>query len=209
MEKEQERSPIESAGMEALRKVRKSRRELLSSDALTREEKAAVLEQTASLVHDIFQAPLKNIPIAEVLEQKAKALKEQSGDLFVRQKPPEPVATPPDLSEIPPWQGSKLDGYALDYLKTHYGKWLSAFGAEQDNLYMYQIRTHDKKLIQGAINQLREEGQGRQLREFVKPRSVRTDRELASVTPDDLKRAESLSVAKRRRQAKALTPPSK
>jgi hypothetical protein len=85
----------------------------------------------------------------------------------------------PDLSEIPQWSGAREDVPALDFLKEHYGQWLSAFGAEQDAIYQDQIRKHDPKLLHGVVAQLRWEGQNRKIKEFVKPKSARTDRELA------------------------------
>jgi hypothetical protein len=190
--------------LEALRKLRKSRKELLSSDAISGEVKADVLEKTASLVQDIFQASQKHIPFEETLQQKAQAL-QQKGDIFVHQ--PKPVEQPPDLSDIPLWRGRKQDGKPLDFIQAHYSQWLSSFGAEQDYVFQDQIRAHDKRLITGIENQLREEGQGRKVRDFLKPRSVRTDREVEALTADSLRHVERLRAAMRRRQAKTKSSP--
>ena len=185
MEREQQTAETKRAALEALRKLRKSRRELLSS-TLSTEEKVAALEQTA-----------------EVLQQKAKGLKSKAGDIFVPQ---------PDLSEIPQWHGRKQDGNPLDFIKAHYGQWLSAFGAEQDAVFMDQIRKHDRRLITAIENKLREEGQGRKVGQFIKPRSARTDRELGHITVEDLQRiprlASTLSSRQKRAQEAKVPPPS-
>jgi hypothetical protein len=196
--------------LEALRKLRKSRKELLSSDAISGEVKADVLEKTASLVQDIFQASQKHIPFEETLQQKAQAL-QQKGDIFVHQ--PKPVEQPPDLSDIPLWRGRKQDGKPLDFLEAHYRQWLSRFGAPEDAVYMDQIHKHDPKLLQGVRNQLREEGKGDKPRDFIKPRSARIDRELANVTVEDLKKNTRLASTfhtRHRRAAEAnVTAPSR
>jgi hypothetical protein len=112
----------------------------------------------------------------------------------------------PDVSEIPQWQGRRQDGSSLDFLKAHYGQWLSAFGTEkkpqEDIIFQDQIRSHDPKLLRGVMNQLHEEGQGRKIKEVVKTRSARVDRELANLLPDSLTRAERLGAAMRMRQTR-------
>ena len=138
--------------------------------------------------------------------QKSQDIQNQA-TVFTHQPQPEAPAPIPDLSEIPRWQGSGHDVPALDFLQTHYGNWLSAFGAEQDTVFQYQIRKHDEKLLQGVIYQLRREGQGRQIRDFVKPRSARTDRELERINSTSLKHSERLSGALRKRQSRARTTP--
>jgi hypothetical protein len=113
---------------------------------------------------------------------------------------PEARIETPDISQIPLWQGRRQDGRGLDFLQAHYGQWLSAFGAAQDNVFQDQIRKHDPKILQGVTTQLRGEGQNRKIRDFVKPRSVRTDREFADINPEALKHADRLSAAMKMRQ---------
>lgn len=191
--------------LEALRRFRDSTEKFLSSHDISGEQKVAVLSKTASLVHDIFEASQQNIPFEEILQQKAQALQPKTGDIFVHRTKPEGVGQAPDLSEIPQWQGRKKDGMPLDFIQSHYGQFLSAFGAEQDNIFQDQIRAHDPRLIKGANNQLQEEGKGRKLRELVKTRSARVDRELESINSTYLKQAQRLSTANRRRQARGQT----
>jgi hypothetical protein len=179
---------------------------LLSSHALSDTAKADVLEKTASLVYDIFQASQNHIPFEDTLLQKAKGLQQQTGDIFVHRPKPEARGQTPDVSNIPLWRGRKQDGMPLDFIKAHYGRCLSAFGAEQDTLFQDQIRTRDPKLLQGVSNQLHEEGQGRKLRDFVKPRSVRTARELESFDLETLKQAHRIKGLLSRRRRKKEAP---
>jgi hypothetical protein len=176
------------------------------------EQKAAALTQTATVVHDIFQAFQEHIPVEVVVQHKDQGLKKKSGAIFVPQSHQERGGQTPDLSEIPQWRGRKQDGMALDFIQEHYGHWLSAFGAEQDAVFMDQIRKYDRRLITGIENQLREEGQGRKLGQFIKPRSARTDRELAHLTVGDLQRiprlGSTLSSRQRRAQEAKVNPPS-
>src|SRR4029453_11901582 len=160
----------------ALRQMTESIDALLASHTLSDQAKAEVLEKTVSLVHDIFQACQNHIPFEETLLQKAKALQQQPGESFVNRPQPEARGKTPDVSTIPLWRGRKQDGMPLDFIQAHYGHCLSAFGAAQDTLFQDQIRTRDPKLLQGVSNQLHEEGQGRKLRDFVKPRAVRPSR---------------------------------
>jgi hypothetical protein len=189
--------------LQSLRKMTESTDELLSSHALSDKAKADVLEKTASLVHNIFQASQNHIPFEDTLLQQAKGLQQQTGDSFVHRPKPEARGQTPDVSTIPLWRGRKQDGMPLDFIKAHYGRCLSAFGAEQDTLFQDQIRTRDPKLLQGVSNQLHEEGQGRKLRDFVKPRSVRTERELESFDLETLKQAHRIKgLLSRRRRTK-------
>jgi hypothetical protein len=189
--------------LQSLRKMTESTDKLLSSQALSDQAKADVLEKTASLVHDIFQASQNHIPFEDTLLQQAKALQQQTGDSFVHRPQPEARGQPPDVSTMPLWRGRKQDGMPLDFIKAHYGGCLSAFGAERDTLFQDQIRSRDPKLLQGVSNQLHEEGQGRKLRDFVKPRSVRTARELESFDLATLKQAHRIKgLLSRRRRTK-------
>jgi hypothetical protein len=192
--------------LQSLRKMTESTDKLLSSHALSDTAKADVLEKTASLVYDIFQASQNHIPFEDTLLQKAKGLQQQTGDIFVHRPKPEARGQTPDVSNIPLWRGRKQDGMPLDFIKAHYGRCLSAFGAEQDTLFQDQIRTRDPKLLQGVSNQLHEEGQGRKLRDFVKPRSVRTARELESFDLETLKQAHRIKGLLSRRRRKKEAP---
>jgi hypothetical protein len=187
---------------EILRKIEDSTRDFVESKNISDEYKAVVLKQTATLVHDIFKAAQQNIPFEETLQQRVKAL-QQKGNIFVHQPQPEAPAPIPDLSEIPRWQGSGHDVPALEFLETHYGQWLSVFNEAEDIIFQDLIRKHDRKLLQGVTNQLHKEGRGRKLRQFVKPRSARTDRELKRINSTSLKHADRLSAALRKRQARA------
>jgi hypothetical protein len=205
--KEIPQGPGEEVKSQPLRRVEESIQEFASSD-IPGEVKTPVFEVTASLVQGIFHAAQNKTPIVEVLEQKLETLRRKGGVVFVGEPKPAETGQPPDLSEIPQWKGRRKDGAALDFLQAHYGQWLSVFNSQQeDAVFQDQIRRHDPKLLHGLTNQLLWEGQGRKIREFVKPRSARTDRELASITSESLKHAESLSVSKRRRQAKVRTAP--
>jgi hypothetical protein len=189
-----------------LRKMTASTDALLSSHALSETAKAEVLEKTASLVHDIFHASQNHIPFEETLLQQAKALHQKTGHSLVHRPQPEASGQTPDFSTIPLWRGRKQDGMPLDFLQAHYGHCLSAFGAQEDTLFQDQIRTRDPKLLQGVSNQLHEEGQGRKLRDFVKPRAVRTARELASFDLATLKQAHRIKGLLSRRRRKQDAP---
>src|SRR5207248_706215 len=161
---------------------------------------------------DIIEARKKGIVFEEFIQQKAQALQKE-GEIFSHQPKQEKAVQPPDLSGIPLWQGSKWGekAKALDYLETHYGQYLTAFGAEQNNVFQDQIRAHDPKLIQGVKNQLREEGKGRKVSDLVKTRSARVDRELENISVADLKKDPRLastlySRETRAAKAKATTP---
>ena len=187
---------------QALRKMTESTDALLASHALSDQAKADVLEKTASLVHDIFQASQNHIPFEETLLQQAKALPQKPGSSFVHRPQPEASRQTPDFSAIPLWRGRKIDGMPLDFIQVHYGHGLSAFGAQEDTLFQDQIRMHDPKLLQGVSNQLHEEGQGRKLRDFVKPRAVRTARELERFDLATLKQAHRIKGLLSRRRRK-------
>jgi hypothetical protein len=209
MEREQKRSQNEHelVQSEAIKKIGDSALDFLLAQELSAQEKALVLEKTASVVHDIFEASKHHVPVEVVVRPKDQGLKQKSGDIFMPQSQPERGAQTLDLSEIPRWRGRKQDGMPLDFIQAHYGKWLTAFGAEQDAIFQDQIRRHDKRLITAIENQLREERRDRKVRDFLKPRSARLDRELASFTPDALKHAERLRAALRKRQAKEQANP--
>jgi hypothetical protein len=187
--------------------IEKTELQILTEDFLLsdipNEVKATVFEETTSLVRDIFQAAQNKTPIVEVLKQKQETLQQKGGVIFVGQPQPPEAGQAPELSEIPRWQGRKQDGMPLAFIQAHYGQWLSAFDAEQDAVFQDQIRKHDPKLLQGVSNQLREEGQNRKVREIVKPRSARLDRELANVTVEDLKKAPRLASTFYTRQRRA------
>jgi hypothetical protein len=145
-------------------------------------------------------------------EHTAQIFQRKTGDNIAQLPKPEGNEQTSGLTEIPVYRNRKLDGNPLDFIQAHYGKWLSAFGAEQDMIFQDQIRKHDPKLLQGITTKLRYEGQGRKLRQFVKPRSSRTDREFASIDPDARKHVERLSAAMKMRQVynarKSPKPPS-
>jgi hypothetical protein len=164
-----------------------------------------VFNNTVSFAHDIYNACKKGVALEEIEETLQQKALQKKGVIFSHQPKQEKAVQPPDLSGIPLWQGSKRGEKvkALDYLKTHYGQWLSAFGAEQNSVFQDQIRAHDPKLMQGVRSQLHHEGKGRKVADFVKTRSARVDRELESINSSNLKQAERLSAAKRRRQARA------
>ena len=207
MEGELFRSATEKVKMQTSSKVAESIEAFALSD-IPEEVKVIVFEEAASLLQDIFQAPQNNTPIVEVLKQKQEALQQKGGIIFVGQPPPAETGQAPEFSAIPRWQGRKQDGMPLDFIQAHYGQWLSAFGAEQDAIFQDQIRKHDKRLITAIENQLREEKQGRKVRDFIKSRSARIDREVAAFTSESLNNAERLRAAKRRRQAKKQSFPN-
>jgi hypothetical protein len=137
--------------------------------------------------------------IGGVMEKLGK-IEDAMGGLSTPATNSETKGADPGLTEIPKWRGVKKDGPAFNFFQTHYGRWLAAFDAEQDSIYQYQIGHHDPKLLNRVRVELRREGQN--LRDYVKPISVRTDREIARFTPDELKYAEGLSTAMKRRQAR-------
>ncbi|HZA28064.1 MAG TPA: hypothetical protein VE735_00425, partial [Gammaproteobacteria bacterium] len=158
-----------------------------------------------SLAPDINKASQKGVSheeIKQALQQKVQALQKQ-GDIFTHQPQQDKALQPPDLSGIPSWRGKDLDGNALDYIKSHYGRWLSAFDAEQNSVFQDQIRAHDPKLIQGVRNQLREEGKGRKVSDIVKTRSARVDRELENISVADLKKNPRLASTLYSRETRA------
>jgi hypothetical protein len=184
--------------LHSVRQIEESAKALLSSKEISETEKAEVLEKTASLIQDIFHASRHHIPFEATLQQQAKAL-QQAGDIMHRLHA---EGQAPDLSDIPLWRGCKQDGMPLDFIQAHYGQWLSAFGAPEDTIFQDQIRARDPKLLQGVSNQLYEEGHGRKLRDFVKPRAVRTERELERFDLATLKQAHRIKglLSRRRKQ---------
>jgi hypothetical protein len=190
---------------EESRKTEDDFREKSISSDIPDDEKIDIFKEGLSVAREIFEARLlKGITLEEFYNEKAQLIAKKKGVVFESQsKPKEQPLTPPDLSEIPLWQGRKKDGMPLDFIRTHYGQWLSAFGAEQDSVFQNQVRARDPGLIKGVHNQLREEGKSRKLHDFVKTRSARMDRELESINSSDLRQAERLSAAFRRRQYKA------
>lgn len=204
---------LDLACSQALKKIRDRAEEFKSSKGIPDDKKIEDFNKIASHDVEIFDAFTRGIAIEEFIQQKAQTL-QKKGEIFShRPKQEGAVQKPPDLSEIPLWRGSKLDGRALDFIKTHYGQYLSAFGAEQNSVFQDQIRAHDPKLVQGVKNQLRQEGKGRKLHDFVKTRSARVDRELENVTVEDLKkdpRLASTLYSRETRAAKAkATAPSR
>jgi hypothetical protein len=191
---------------QSLRQMTESTDALLASHTLSEQAKAEVLEKTATLVHDIVQACQNHIPFEETLLHKAKALQQQPDESFVNRPQPEASGQTPDVSTIPLWRGRKQDGMPLDFIQAHYGQWLSAFGAQEDTIFQDQIRARDPKLLQGVSNQLHEEGQGRKLRDFVKPRAVRTERELERFDLATLKQAHRIKGLLSRRRCKQEAP---
>jgi hypothetical protein len=169
------------------------------------------ISETTSFVHDIFVAHQKGVSfeeIKDVVQQETQALQEK-GVIFSRQPEPKEPIQPPDLSEIPLWPGRKpgpgpkQDMSALDHLKTYYSQYLTAFSAEQNRVFQDQIRAHDRRLIQGLRNQLREEGKGRKVSDLVKTRSARVDLELENASVADLKRTRRLAATLYSRETRA------
>jgi hypothetical protein len=193
---------LDLASLQALRKIGESAEKLKLSKDISDEKKVEVFNKTASHVQDIFEACQKGIPFEEALRRKVKTLQPKKGEIFRYRPKQEKAVQPPDLSKIPLWRGRGLDGRALDYLKTHYGQYLSAFGAEQNSVFQDQIRAHDPKLVQDLRSQLHEEGRGRKVSDFVKPRSARTERELETFDLDILKQAERIKGLLRRGRLK-------
>jgi hypothetical protein len=174
-----------------------------------------IFNNTVSFAHDIYNACKKGVALEEIEETLQQKALQKKGEIFPHQPKQEKAVQPPDLSKIPLWQGSKQGekAKALDYLKTHYGQYLTAFGAEQNNVFQDQIRAHDPKLIQGVKNQLRGEGKGRKVSDLVKTRSARVDQELENVSVEDLKKKPRLAstlYSRETRAAKAkATAPSR
>jgi hypothetical protein len=193
---------LDLASLQALRKIGESAEKLKLSKDISDEKKVEVIHKTASHVQDIFEACQKGIPFEEALRRKVKTLQPKKGEIFRYRPKQEKAVQPPDLSKIPLWRGRGLDGRALDYLKTHYGQYLSTFGAEQNSVFQDQIRAHDPKLMQDLRSQLHEEGRGRKVSDFVKPRSARTERELETFDLDILKQAERIKGLLRRGRLK-------
>jgi hypothetical protein len=192
---------VEKASLNALKKIRDRAEEFKSFKGIPDDKKIEDLNKIASHDVEIFDAFTRGIEFEEFIQQKAKTL-QKKGEIFSHQPKQEKAVQPPDLSKIPLWRGRDLDGRALDYLKTHYGQYLSAFGAEQNNVFQDQIRAHDPKLMRGVGNQLQEEGKGRKVRDFVKPRSARTELELETFDLDTLKKAHRIKGFLRRRRLK-------
>jgi hypothetical protein len=63
--------------------------------------------------------------LEEFYLEKARDLAKKEGVVFESQAKPKEASTPPDLSQIPLWQGRKKGGMPLDFIKSHYGQWLS------------------------------------------------------------------------------------
>jgi hypothetical protein len=211
---------VEKAKSQVLEEIEDALKEVISSPDIPDAEKAEFIKKTASHAVESSKARQKGVQFEEFVQQKAQAL-QKKGEIFSHRPKQKDAVQPPDLSEIPPYQGRRgrprrgqpRDVTALDYLKTHYGQWLSAFGAEQDSVFQDQIRAHDPDLIKGIDNQLRTEGKGRKVRDFVKTRSDRVDRELENVSVEDLKRkpqlAGTLYTREKRAADKAKAAPSR
>jgi hypothetical protein len=206
-EEEPKKQGVEIVGLQAMGKIKDGLQKVISSPDIPYEEKVEIINEAASHVVDVFEARLKGTTFEETPQQKTQTLQQKRGDVFLHRPKQEKAVQTPDLSEIPLWQGRRLDGRPLDFIKTHYGQYLSAFGAEQNSVFQDQIRAHDPKLVQGVINQLREEGKGRKVGDFVKTRSARVDRELENIDPEYLSKAHRevhrLKVAARRRDPKS------
>jgi hypothetical protein len=208
---EVEDKEVEKACSEALKKISLSTKGFAASNAIPAEKKVNDIKKTEVLVHDIFEACQNSLPFEEALQQIVQSPHPKEGEIFHYQPKQEKALQPPDLSEIPLYQGrrgrqkqgSPPKVKPLDFLKTHYGQWLSSFGAAEDSVFQEHIRGHDHKLMEGLRSQLHHEGKGRKVSDLVKTRSARVDRELEGINSSNLKRAERLSVAKRRRQARA------
>jgi hypothetical protein len=205
-EPKQGKGGVETAKLQALKKFGDSLEKVISSHDISDEGKVEIINKTTSHAVDIFDARQKGVSFEQSLQQKAQTLQKKEV-IFSHQPKQEKAVQPPDLSEIPLWRGRREDGMPLEFIKIHYGQYLSAFGAEQNSVFQDQIRAHDPKLLQGVINQFREEGKGRKVGDFVKTRSARVDRELKSIDPEYLREAHRevhrLKVAARRRDPKS------
>jgi hypothetical protein len=204
---------VETTNLQALKEFEDSVEEKLKSSEDTSDVFNKAVSLAVSLTHDICKASQKGVApeeIKEALQQKAQALPKK-GDIFSLQPKQEKDLQPPDLSEIPLYQGhrgrrkqgSPPEVRPLDFLKTHYGQYLAAFGAEENIVFQDQIRAHDPKLIQGVKNQLRGEGKGRKVSDFVKTRSARVDRELENVSVADIKKEPRLASTLYSRETRA------
>lgn len=201
---------VETAKLQALKEIGDALDNVISSPDVPDAEKAEFIKKTASHAVESSEARQKGVQFEEFIQQKAQALPKK-GDIFSPQPNQEKALQPPDLSEIPLYrgrrgrrrQGSPPEVRPLDFLKTHYGQWLSAFGAEENIVFQDQIRAHDSKLIQGVKNQLRTEGKGRKVSDFVKTRSARLDRELENESVADLKKTRRLASTLYSRETRA------
>jgi hypothetical protein len=206
--KPKEREPrvrkLDLASSQALKEFGDALEEVVSSPDIPDAEKPEFINKTTSHAVEIFQARKKGVQFEESIQQKAQTL-QKKGEIFSHKPKQEKAVQPPDLSKIPLWQDRKQGekAKALDYLETHYGQYLTAFSAEQNNVFQDQIRAHDPKLVQGVINQLRGEGKGRKLRDFVKTRSARVDQELENVSVEDLKKKPRLASTLYSRETRA------
>lgn len=199
---------LESDSMEKEVQIEKSQALEKFKECAKRYISANDVSETTSFVHDIFVAHQKGVSFVEIEEAVQQETQALQKEVAIFRSKPEKAIQPPDLSDIPLWRGRKLDGSALDYLKIHYGQYL---GAEQNSVFQDQIRSHDPRLIKGLHNQLREEGKGRKVRDFVKTRSARLDRELEGVSIADLRRSPRLAgtlYSREKRAAKAKPVPS-
>jgi hypothetical protein len=196
---------VDTAKPQALKELEDSVEEKLKSSEDTSDVFNIPVSVAVSLAPDINKASQKGVSheeIKQALQQKVQALQKQ-GDIFTHQPQQDKALQSPDLSGVPSWRGKDLDGNALDYIKSHYGRWLSTFGAEQNSVFQDQIRAHDPKLIQGVRNQLREEGKGRKVSDIVKTRSARVDRELENISVADLKKNPRLASTLYSRETRA------
>lgn len=204
---------VDTAKPQALKELEDSVEEKFKSSEDTSDVFNIPLSVAVSLAPAIHKASQKGVSheeIKQALQQKAQALPKE-GVVFSQRQKQEEVLQPPDLSEIPLYrgrrgrrkQGSPPEVRPLDFLETHYGQYLSAFGAEENIVFQDNIRAHDPKLIQGVKNQLRREGKGRKVSDFVKTRSARLDRELENVSDADLKKTRRLASTLYSRETRA------
>jgi hypothetical protein len=209
--KRQEEQEVETARSQLEKEYRVGVKKIDSSN-VSAKKKVDLYNKTKSVLHEFFGDDQKSISVVEEtlqqIQQILQTRQQRKGDVFLYRPKQEKAVQPPNLSEIPLWRGSKRERMsALDFLKIHYGQYLSAFGAEQNNVFQDQLRAHDHKLVQGVINQLREEGKGRKVGDFVKTRSARVDQELKSIDPEYLREAHRevhrLKVAAKRRDPKS------
>jgi hypothetical protein len=216
---EQNEQEVEAAGSQLEKKFRDDLKRIVSSN-VSAKKKVDILNKTGFVLHEIFGDGQKSISvIEETLQQILQARQQKKGDVFLHRPKPAEVVQPPDLSEIPTYQGrrgrrkqgSPPEVKPLDFLKTHYSQWLSSFGAVEDSVFQENIRAHDPDLIKGIDNQFRTEGKGRKVSDFVKTRSARVDRELENTDPEYLRKAHRetsrLEIASKRRKLKANRSP--
>jgi hypothetical protein len=212
-ERENREWSLDAARFQALKQYGDALDEVIASPDIPDAEKHDFINKTTSHSVEICKARQKGIQFEESIQRKAQALKKK-GEIFSQPPKQEKALQPPDLSEIPLYRGRRgrpREVMPLDFLKTHYGQWLSAFGAEENIVFQDQIRHHDQGLIKGIENQLRAEGEGRKVSDFVKTRSARVDRELENTDPEYLRKAHReasrLEVASKRRELKANRSP--